>query len=268
MDALSKYAWVVGWNSKSASAVRNGLQLMLEQGRVPCKLQTDEGKEFHNETVKRLLKEYGIDHYSTRGEPKASMVERFNRTLKEMTYKYMTAHNRLKYLDALPELVATYNRRVHSATGLAPVDVNERNASVVWRRLLKPTVPTKAYKFREGDFVRTSKVLGKERKRGAFGVRGFKEAWSKAVYTVVNCGRQFYDGLNYYKLEDWKGKEVRGRFYEPHLQKVKGLPNRWRVAKKLKYRGRGANRLVLVNWQGLTKEFKTWIKHKELKEYE
>ena len=40
-------------------------------------------------------------------------------------------------------------------------------------------------------------------------------------------------------LEDWRGQRVKGRFYEPQLQKVKGLPNRWRVAKKLKYKGRG-----------------------------
>jgi len=39
------------------------------------------GKEFYNADVQRLVKEYGINHYSTYSVMKAS-VERFNRTLK------------------------------------------------------------------------------------------------------------------------------------------------------------------------------------------
>ena len=72
-------------------------------------LHTDQGKEFYNRRVKRLLDKYDIQHYSTAGEPKASVAERFNRTLKELTYKYMTSHNTPKYLDALPEPVNRYN---------------------------------------------------------------------------------------------------------------------------------------------------------------
>ena len=59
--------------------------------------------------MKRLLDQYGINTYSTQGEPKAAVAEWFNRTLKELTYKYMTAHNTLKYLGTLPELLTRYN---------------------------------------------------------------------------------------------------------------------------------------------------------------
>jgi len=51
------------------------------------------------------------------------MAERFNRTLKELIYKYMTAYNTPKYLEALPELVQRYNTRIHSSTQMAPADV-------------------------------------------------------------------------------------------------------------------------------------------------
>ena len=54
----------------------------------------------------------------------------------------MTAHNTLKYLDALPELVDRYNHRIHSAIQMAQVDINDNNAAVVWRRFYKPTVPS------------------------------------------------------------------------------------------------------------------------------
>ena len=58
------------------------------------------------------------------------------------------------------------------------------------------------------------------------------------------------------------------RFYEPQLQKVKGLPNRWRVAKKFKYKGRGPTRQVLMNWQGVAPDYHTWIPARDLKQYE
>lgn len=267
---LSKYAWVVGLKSKRGTAVRDALRYLLEnnQGRHPVNLQTDEGKEFYNKHVKRLLDEYDIHRYSTHGEPKASVAERFNRTLKELTFKYMTAHNTPKYLDALPELVDRYNTRIHSSIEMAPADVNDYNADVVWRRLYKPTVPLNPYKFRPGDFVRTSKLLGKDKRRGTFGVKSSKGVWSRAVYTVVDRKRQVADGVNYYLLEDWEGQRVKGRFYEPQLQKVLGLPNRWRVAKKVKYRGRGPARQVLVNWQGVAPTYQTWIPIKDLKQYD
>ena len=77
----------MGLKSKRRTAVRDALRYLLEhnQGQRPINLHTDEGKGFYNQHVKRLLEEYHIHHYSTAGEPKASMAERFNRTLKEPT---------------------------------------------------------------------------------------------------------------------------------------------------------------------------------------
>ena len=79
--------------------------------------------------------------------------------------------------------------------------------------------------------MRTSKLLGKDKKHGAFGSKSSKGAWLQAVYTVVGRKRQVVDGGNYYMLEDWQGQKVKGCFYEPQFQKVRGLPNRWRIAK-------------------------------------
>ena len=126
--------------------------------------------------MRELLEEYGVNHYSTRGEPKAAVVERFNRTLKELTYKYMTALNTLHYSRALPSIVDNYNNMVHSATGLAPVDVDYSNASVVWRRLYGTRTRRgrkrmwKPYAFKEGDFPAHHQVVGKGQEKGS--VRG------------------------------------------------------------------------------------------------
>ena len=88
------------------------------------------------------------------------MAKRFNRTLRELTYKYMKAHNTPKYLDTLPELLAHYNQHIHSSIDMAPADINRYYIEAVWQRFFKPTVPAEPYRFRPGDFIRTSQVAG------------------------------------------------------------------------------------------------------------
>ena len=85
---------------------------------------------------------------------------------------------------------------------------------------------------------------------------------------MTDRAQSSYDGVNYYHLEDWLGQRVKGHFYEPQLQKVKGLPNRFCVAKKRKYKGHGPRQQVLVNWQGVAPDNQTWIPTRDLKQYE
>ena len=115
-----------------------------------------------------------------------------------------------------------------------------------------------------GDFVRTSKRV----KRGAFGPQSYRGTFSQDVYVVSARHRSLYDGVNYYKLKTWQDEKVPGRFYEPQLQKVQPWPNHWRVKKKLKYKGRGPSRQVLVNWQGVAPSYRSWIPTRALKQYE
>ena len=51
------------------------------------------------------MKQQNIRHFSTHGDAKDSIVERFNRSVKSKMYKYLTAANTLKYVDNLPKLV-------------------------------------------------------------------------------------------------------------------------------------------------------------------
>ena len=76
---------------------------------IPKKLWVDEGKEFYSATFKKLLDKHKIDMYSTFNEGKAFVIERFNRTLKNIMWKYFTANNTRFYLDALDQMVKNYN---------------------------------------------------------------------------------------------------------------------------------------------------------------
>ena len=60
------------------------------------KLQTDKGTEFLNPNFQSCQEENSIHFFTTNSELKASVLERFNRTLRTLTWKYFTAKNTRK----------------------------------------------------------------------------------------------------------------------------------------------------------------------------
>ena len=61
-------------------------------------------------------------------DAKANYVERLNRTIKTMIYRYLNRNKTWKYLNVLPKLVETYNATPHrSLSNIAPNDVNKTN---------------------------------------------------------------------------------------------------------------------------------------------
>ena len=121
IDVLSKYAWAVPIKSKSTSEMIRGLTRIYQQAspRRPLRVQTDQGKEFYNRGVQAWFKKQGTHHFSTYGDSKASVVERWHRTLKQRMYRYFTAHNTLRYGDVLQPLIHTYNHTHHRSIGMA-----------------------------------------------------------------------------------------------------------------------------------------------------
>ena len=130
-DVLSKHAWVQPVKSKTGEVVTDAFEKILKGKRKPINLHMDDGKEFYNNTFQDLMKRKGIHHFSTSGDTKASMVERFNRTLEKRMYRYFTVKNTLSYLPMLKELVLGYNRSYHRSIKMAPEKVNVRNEEQV-----------------------------------------------------------------------------------------------------------------------------------------
>ena len=80
IDVFSKYVWVIPLKTKTGPALVTAFKKILESGRKPQKIQTDQGTEFFNKHFKDLMKEEEIQLYNTYNETKASVVERVIRT--------------------------------------------------------------------------------------------------------------------------------------------------------------------------------------------
>ena len=101
------------------------------QGRL-----ADEGTEFTNRVFQKFLKEHDVHFFTTYNEEtKASIVERFNRTLKTKMWKYFTHRETLTYVDVLSEMVASYNHTVYRTIGIPPADFTRANQTTVSKRL-------------------------------------------------------------------------------------------------------------------------------------
>ena len=158
IDIFSKYGFMVPLKDKTGSSVAKAFQeVFKESGRKPNKIWTDKGKEFYNKNVRSVLGD--IELYSTENEEKSSVVERWNRTMREKLFKYFSANNTSIYYNILPELVRQYNSTKHSSINMTPTSASRKqNEPVVYKNLYgsKRESAGKA-KFNLGDYVRIPK---------------------------------------------------------------------------------------------------------------
>ena len=90
IDLFSRYAWVRPLRSKRGIEVADAFKSIFDEGRIPRRIQTDQGKEFENSHVRKLFERHNIELFSVKSAYKAAVVERFNRTLKTRLWRYFT----------------------------------------------------------------------------------------------------------------------------------------------------------------------------------
>ena len=256
VDAFSRKGWARPLRSKSGRVVATSLAAFLRSNKDYTLLQTDKGKEFDNAEVAKVLREVGVRRFTTENETiKASIVERFNRTLRERIYRLLMFRGDKRYAEALESLVDSYNRTPHRSIGMAPSAVNESNQEEVWIHLNESEGPpiSKAPLLVPGDHVRISKA------RGAF-ERGYTPNWSEEVFVVQKAITNTVPIV--YRIADLSGEEIRGTFYERELQRV-DKPSTFQVAEILKTRRRRGQKEMFVRWLGYPSSFNSWVRESD-----
>ena len=206
IDVFSKYSWIVPLKQKTGIAVANALEQVF-RGRKPLKLWVDEGKEFYNKDVRKL-----ITIYSTGNEEKSSVIERWNRTMKERMFKYFSANSTRRYIDILDDLVDRYNNTKHSSIKMTPVEASKKtNEREVFSNLYGEDIydPISKPKFMLGDTVRITK-------KKTIWDKGYTPRWTEEIFSISQV--QHTDPPTY-KITDANREEIQGSFYEQELQK-------------------------------------------------
>ena len=100
IDVFSKYDWIKPLKDKKTESVSKAFNEIFEKSkRKPQMLWTDKGSEFVSKHFKEFLNKTGIKMYHTENEEKSSVVERWNRTMKNRMWKMFTADNNTVYWD-------------------------------------------------------------------------------------------------------------------------------------------------------------------------
>lgn len=221
IDVLSKFAFAVPIKNKTAESCKKAFEEIFEQsGRRPHKIQVDEGNEFKG-SCKAYLKSLSIDLYFTRTGIKASIVERFNRTLKEKMYRMFSLHKNKIYVPYLKDLVTSYNNSYHRSIKRAPATVSKSNEAEVFKTLYgyeSKTGPTSIEiipRLTVGDYVRITL------EKNIF-EKGYTANWSKEIYLVSEVVPRIPP---VYKITALDGEKLNGVFYKEELQKVSNETN-------------------------------------------
>src|SRR5277367_6111507 len=114
--------------------------------------------EFESRAIKEFCNENDIEQYSVKSQFKASLVERFNRTLNTKMYQYFTHKRTRKCIDVLPALIESYNNSYHRSIRMAPNQVNASNEMLIWlyNEEGEEPVPKRKKHVQVGDHVRLS----------------------------------------------------------------------------------------------------------------
>lgn len=168
-----------------------------EGDKIPLSiLHTDDGTEFKNREMKAFYKDNFIQHRISKTEQHnhLGIIERFNRTLKALMFKYFKAKNTTKWVSVLPQFIRNYNNTYHSILKTSP---NEVEAEEFFRDQFLKTLDILNEEKTEpelkvGDRVRILLPRQQFQKEG--------QTYSTEIYTISKVNRASV------LLEDYQGR--------------------------------------------------------------
>ena len=170
VDVFTRWAAARPLRTKTGREVLAAVQsVCAESERKPEQFWCDEGKEFLNKEMEAWREKEGIGMYHTYGRGKSVIVERFNRTLKTIMWRRLTAENTHAWVAILPQLIAKYNKTKHSVLHMTPnyASKHPEQTAARWamvRDANDEKLPNKKPRFAVGDVVRVSRTKGCSRR--------------------------------------------------------------------------------------------------------
>lgn len=265
IDVFSKYAFARPMKKKNSETTKECFEsIFTESNSTPTHIQSDKGTEFISKDVQKYFKSKKINYYTTNNpDIKASIVERFQRTLKMKMWRYFTHNNTYRYVDVLQDLIYSYNHSIHSSIKMCPCDVSSNNIMTVWTNLYdrgsnKLSLENSKPNFNVGDYVRITKYKHVFQK-------GYESNWSDEIFIISSIIDR--SPWIVYTITDLQNEPIVGTFYERELQKVTYNPtSQYKIDKIIGTRYSGNRKEVLVKWRGYPDKFNSWILASSLQE--
>ena len=157
--------------------------------------------------MKTYLEDNNIKLFAIHSERKAQIVERSNRTIERIMFRYLTKENTTRYIDIRQDIASKYNASYNRSIKMATKCVNKDKETQVWINLYEKRLSHKRRKRSKcsiGDFSR----LSIER---ALFMNRYQEILTEEVFIIDAI---FYANPATYKTKDQDNGSIKGTFYE------------------------------------------------------
>jgi hypothetical protein len=264
IDTFTRYGFARLLLDKKASTVLTAFKSILKEAKEnPKILVVDRGTEFNNKEFIKFCDDNNIKIYTPDSSIHAAYIERFNRTLQNLIYKFMTENETYRFISRTLEngveekmfskILETYNNRRHRMIGTTPLLAETDKSKHIDIRLRMSKyyskIKTKKQIFKIGDTVRIAIQKGKFS-------RGYKEQSNLEIFKIYDIKKT--SEIPMYFLETYdKSEKIKGGFYDFELTKVNF--ETFRIEKILKTRKVNGKIEHFVRWKGFNSNYDSWI---------
>ena len=212
IDVFSKYAYAFPLKSKKIGDIKPCFEKIFKKNK-PNYIWSDKEPAFFSKEMRQFFKNNDVKIYHTNSHLKAVVIERFNRSLRELMMKEFVKNNNTVWYNILSKLIKIYNNRFHSTLKMKPIQVNKNNEKYIKENIYTYNKTSKVPKFKRGDLVRISL-----KRRDVFDKPSSNIKWSEELFKIYSINRS---NVITYEIKDLNGKIIEGIFYEKELQKTK-----------------------------------------------
>ena len=201
----------------------------------------------------KFFEDHNIKIYYTNSNLKAIVIERFNRSLRELMMKEFVKNNNTVWYNILPKLIKFDNNRYHNTIKDKPINIDKSDEKYIKNTLYKYNIANKIPKFKINDVVRISL-----KRRELFDKVSDNIKWSEELFKIHFINKS---NVITYKITDMHNEIIQGIFYEKELQlskmKEDGLYIIEKIIKKV-------GNKYLVKWRNYSNEFNSWINKNDI----
>ena len=197
IDIFSKYAW---YEIKCMYEIKSCFQKIFKE-RKPSYIWSDQESAFFSKEMLKFFENYNIKIYYTHSNLKAVVIERFNRSLRELRMKSFVKSNNTVWYNILPKLIKTYNNRYHHTIKMKPVDVNKSNEKHM-KMIYNYNIINKKPKYKINDLVRISL-----KRRQLFDKSSGNIKWSEELFKIYRINKS---NVITYQLKDMNDEIIKG----------------------------------------------------------
>ena len=246
IDVFSKIAYAFPLKSKKIQDIKPCFEKIFEKNK-PKYIWSDKESAFLSKEMLQFFKDNNVKIYHTNSHLKSVVIERFNRSLRELMMKHFTKNNNTVWYNILPKLIKTYNNRYHSTIKMKPIQVNTSNEKYIKENVYTHDKTSKNPKFKINDLVRISL-----KRRNLFDKPSSNIKWSEELFKIHSIKKS---NVITYKIKDLNDEIIEGIFYERELQKSKNTSEVYIIEKIIR---KNKNK-YLVKWRGYSDDFNSWV---------